>query len=237
MHIITPTTIESIAWEGLLEPLPAMMSGGHPRRPIAAIGRPKIWPVAEALQNVVGQPWTPPLEDAEFWLIGLACTLREPPGPPQITDATLTLYLRPRDGSAPADSVYAYSLFPERLGIESKAEFRAGLEPTLTFGPAVEIAAGKLGTTIQYRKVFPAIQAYDVGKPAPYWVFRPHAAQPLDGCQHVYAVVAVRGANSQAGTGGAHALVTLIATVDTKWGVFKVAPPESARSKLSFTIP
>ena len=232
MHIITPTEIESIAWQGELVPPPGMMSGDHPGRPIAAIGKPKIWAAAEALQNVVGQPWTPPLGNAEFWLVGLACTLREPPGPPQITGATLTLYLRPRDAEAPAESAYAYSLFPERLGIESKAEFSAGLEPTLQFGNVVELEAGKLGATIEYRKIFAAIQAYDAGKPSPYWVFKPHPAQPLDGCQHVYAVVA-----AEAGTGGARATITLTATVETRWGVLKLGPPESAHSNLSFSIP
>ena len=95
MHIHTPTTIQSIAWEGPLVP-PAAKSAST-AHPIVTLGRPEIWPAAEALENEVGKKWTPPLGGAEFWLVCLACTLCEPPGRERITEAEQRLYLRGRN--------------------------------------------------------------------------------------------------------------------------------------------
>ena len=125
MHIITPAQIESVAWEGELIS-PATARAVRPaERPVVTIGRPEIWPAAEALENEVGRKWTPPLGDAGYWLVRLACTLRNPPGLPRITEATQTLYLRPKIPHADKESTYAFSLFPDRLGAEDKAEFSA----------------------------------------------------------------------------------------------------------------
>ncbi len=101
MYIRTPTKIQSIAWEGPLES-PAAKSPSA-ARPIVTLGRPEIWPAAEALENEVGKKWTPPLGNAEFWLVRLACTLRKPPGRERITEAEQRLYLRPRSGEGEHD--------------------------------------------------------------------------------------------------------------------------------------
>jgi len=118
MHIITPAQIESVAWEGELIPPPTAKFVDSAERPVVTIGRHEIWPAAEALENEVGRKWNPPMGDAGYWLVRLACTLRNPPGLSRITEATLTLYLRPKNSSADKESTYAFSLFPDRLGAE-----------------------------------------------------------------------------------------------------------------------
>lgn len=232
MHILTPTDISSVAWEGELVAPPVMMGGGHPDRPAVTIGQPEVWPAAEAVQNELGKSWTPPLGDAGFWLLRLACTLRQKKGAAPLIQATQSLYLRPRNAGAPPDHVYAYSLHPERELAEAAAEFTVGLGPELKFVTGLELKLGELGAQLAYRKAFPVIQAYDVGTPSPYWEFRPHGTRPLTGSQFVYAVIAAR-----AGSGGARATVDLTVTVRGPWGVFKFAPPEEAHEHLSFTIP
>jgi len=230
MRIVTPTEIESVAWEGELILPPTMMSAGHPERPVVTLGRPAIWPAGEALENEVGQKWTPPLGDADYWLVRLACTLREPPGRPRIVEATETLYLRPQEGNG--GETYAYRLFPERGSVETKIEFSVKLDPELKFEGGLEVKPGEIGATIEYRRVYPVIQSYDAGQDAPYWVFRSHAAHPLDGTQFVYAVVVTKPAASVA-----RAFVSLTATVETRFARVRFGLPREAQARLDFTIP
>ena len=191
MHIVTPTEITSIAWEGELTPPEIMRSSlQHTARPVVTLGRPELWPAGKALETEVGKKWTPPLGGADFYLLRLACTLREPSGDPTLTEATETLYLRPKNSAAGERAAYAHSLFPDRVSVEGKAEFGLKLSPELKLTGA-EVKAGEAGVTIEYRQVFPVIQSFGVGEPEPYWIFKPHPAHPLQGCQCVYAVVNV----------------------------------------------
>lgn len=231
MHIITPAKIEAIAWEGELVPPPTTKLAPSAERPVVTIGRPEIWPVAEALENEVGHKWTPPLGDAGYWLVRLACTLRNPPGLPQITEARQTLYLRPKNSYAGEQSTYAFSLFPDRLGAEDKAEFSANLGPELKFASGAGFSLGQLGAKIEYRKVFPVIQSYAAGEPTPYWIFQPHRTHPLDGSQFVYAVVVAR-----PGAGGIRASVELVVTVDFPFGLAKFGLSDEARANTRFVI-
>ena len=101
MDIITPTGITSVAWEGELVTPAVTMSPKAPRAiPVITIGKPEIWPAARALEIETGKKWTPPLGGADYWLVRLACTLREPGGLPTLTEAIQTLYLRPRNSNA-----------------------------------------------------------------------------------------------------------------------------------------
>jgi hypothetical protein len=136
------------------------------------------------------------------------------------------------NADAPAESTYAYSLYPERESEESQSEWTVKLGPELKFASGVEVGVGELGATFTHRRAYPVIQAYDVGTPRPYWVYRPHTARPLDGSQFVYAVIAAR-----AGSGGVRAVVDLTVSVRSAWGLRRFRPPEEARAQLSFTIP
>lgn len=231
MHIITPAQIESVAWEGELTSPPTTRTVRSAARPVVTIGRPEIWPVAEALENEVGRKWSPPLGDAGYWLVRLACTLRNPPGLPRITEATQTLYLRPKTASAAPDSAYAFSLFPDRLGAEDKAEFNASLGPELKFASGAGFSVGQLGAKIEYRKVFPVIQSYGAGEATPYWIFQPHRTRPLDGSQFVYAVLV-----AQAGAGGIRASVELVVSVDFPFGLAKFGLSDEAKAHTHFVI-
>ena len=237
MHIFTPVDIESVAWEGELVFPDTLRSADRPQPPVVTLGQHELWPAAEALEPEVGRKWTPPLGGADYWLLRLACTLRDSDGSPKVSrrpvvEATQSLYLRPRNAGAGEGAAYAYSLFPDRLTVEDKAEFSVSLGPELTFISGLGIKPGEIGATITYRKAFPVIQGYGAGEPSPSWVFKAHAAHPLAGSQFVYAVVAAR-----TGAGGARASVELTATVDTRWGPVRLGLPETARANLSFTIP
>jgi len=230
IEIITPTEIKNVAWEGEL--VSPTVARGDSAKAVVTIGQPEIWNTADALKTQVGQDWSPPMGLEGAWLVRLACTLRNPAGTAKITEATQTLYLRPKNPAADKSTAYALSLFPDRLGVEDKSEFSAGLGPELKFGQDISGKIGVLGIKIEYRKVFPVIQGYGAGESKPYWIFKPHAAYPLEGTQFVYAVIATR-----PGADGARASVELIVTAETRLGLVRLGLPEEAKAHVSFTIP
>lgn len=238
MHFVTPTKIESIAWEGKLVPpsgaggfRAAFLRVAKRRGPVCAIGKPEVWAAEDAVEPQTGQPWTPPLGGADFWLVRLACTLRDPSGRLEIVEATHSLFLKPVQ-EAPGAEAYAFSMIPDRLGIEDKANLTFTLGPELKFAGGVEVKAGEIGATIDYRKVFPVIQGYGAGRALCEWKFKPHRAHPIDGTQFVYAVVATRPSST---TAQAH--VELSARVDTKLGPVHLGLPKEAKAHVAFAIP
>ncbi len=229
MQIITPTEIKDIAWEGELEAPAVMMAPPGGPRPVVTIGKAEFWPAAEALKNETGQKWTPPLGGADFWLVRLACTLRQPPGLPVIGEAQQLLYLRPKTGGAGA--TYAYSLYPNRLEAEQSREYSLSLGPELKFADGSGFSLGQVGAKIAYRQVFPVIQGYGAGEASPYWVFKPHPSRPLEGSQFVYAVLA-----ATAGAGGIRANLELVVSVDMPYGLARFGLSEQAKAASRFVI-
>jgi len=231
MQIITPVSIEHVAWEGELAAPSIVYTTGGASRPVISIGQPEVWPVGKALESETGKKWVPPLGDAKYWLVRLACTLREPPRPAEITEATQTLFLRPQPHSAGEKSAYAQNLFPQRLGVEDKSTFTFGLGPELGFVDGSSIKVGELGATIEYRKVFPVIQAYGLGESAPSWVFKPHSAYPLVGSQFVYAVLVAR-----APATGLRTHIEVTVTTQSAFGPVKYGLPEEAHQHTQFNL-
>jgi hypothetical protein len=224
MYITTPTEISSVAWEGELAPPENSMGLKSRQCPIITIGQPEIWPAAEALENEVGKKWVRPLGDARYWLVRLACTLREPKGQLNIVEAQQTLTLRPHSGSEDSLRVYVYSLYPHRLTVEDKDEFSISLGPELKFADQSEVKLGGLGAKIEFKKVFPVIQGYGAGTPTPYWIFKPHRSHPLDGTQFVYAVLVDR-----AYSDGIQGDLELTVTVQTQMGPIRYGMPKEAK--------
>lgn len=231
MLIITSSEIEAVAWEGELLLPNVTMSGVRGPKPIVTIGQPEVWPVDKALESETGKKWIRPLGDAKYWLVRLACTLRKPPDRVAITEATQTLFLRPLPNSAGEKSAYAQNLFPQRLGVEDKSIFNFTLGPELGFADGSSIKAGELGATIEYRKVFPVIQAYGLGESSPSWVFKPHAANPLTGCQSVYAILVAR-----APATGLRGHIEVTVTTQTALGPIKYGTPQEAREYTKFSL-
>jgi len=235
MLIETPTDIQTIAWEGELVAPESLKDFAFKKtagtvRPVVTLGRPEIWPVAAALEPQLGKPWVPPLSNAAFWLLRLACTLHPVGRFQEIVEAQQTLSLTPLQPGAPVTSTYAFSLFPERLTAEEQREMNLTLGPKLKFGD-ITVEGGQAGTRISYRQVFPVIQGYGAGEPEVYWLFKPHRVYPLAGCQFVYAVVA-----AQTGAGGIRGAVELTVSVDTDFGIIRLGLPREARADLGFTI-
>ena len=231
MVITTPSEITSVAWEGELVPPENTYGLSSQQRPVVTIGQIEIWPAAAALENETGKKWIPPLGDAGYWLVRLACTLRDPPGRLNIAEAQQMLSLSPRSRQDDPGAVYAYSLFPDRLTAETKGELSVNLGPELKFADKTEIKLGGIGAKIEFKKVFPIIQGYGAGETTPYWIFKPHLSHPLDGTQFVYAVLVDR-----AGADGILANVELTVTVQSQFGPLRYGTPYEARKSTQFII-
>lgn len=232
MHFTTPQVIQEIAWEGELSAPGLMMGAGGAAAPVVTVGKPEVWTAEQALESETGKKWTPPLGEARFWLVRLACTLHPPAGRSAIVSARQALILRPIPASAGTESVYAHNLFPQRLGVDEKTDLTWSLGPELKFASGAGVKAGEVGATIEFHKVFPVIQAYGLGEASAYWDFQPHAAHPLLGSQFVYAVLAARQpANGLRG----HVEVTV--STQSTLGPVRYGLPETARKHTSFELP
>jgi hypothetical protein len=232
MLIVTPTEIISPAWEGNLVASGVARVLGPSSRLMVTLGQPEIWPAADALESMTGQKWSPPVHGGDYWLVRLSCTLRPPKGRARLTEAEQRLYLRPHSATASKNSVYAQSLFPDRLDVEDRSSFKIKLGPELKFADALGLKLGEVGAEIQYRKAFPVIRGYGAGEAMPAWQFKAHPLYPLTGSQFVYVVVAAR-----PGAEGVRAAVELVATVETAFGPLRLAPPKEAQAHLAFNIP
>jgi hypothetical protein len=227
MRIITPTSIEDVAWEGGLEPLGQTFKSAA-SLPRVTLGEPVWWPAEQAMEGETGKKCSPPTADQRYTLLRLACTLH-PPGEARThyTEATLTVYLRPRSG---AGSVIAHDLYPQQVTAVSQGKTTLALKPSLKFVvPEVGVEAG---VEIEHQDMFPVIQAYGLGESRPYWRFAYHAAHPLLGCQGVYLVLA---APEEAG--GVRLSVELTALLETRYGPLHVGLPEEAKAHTRWTIP
>ena len=232
MHIETPDSIESVLWEGELEAPSVVYSLRSSDRPKVTIGEPAIWKAEDALEIQTGHKWVPPMGDAEYFLVRLTCTLRKPQGRAACVEARQELKLRPQEFDASPQSAYAFDLYPERLGVEDKVNRTVQLSPGLKFSSGAQFNAGQVGASIEYKKVFPVIQAYGVGESRPYWEFKKHKSFPLEGSQSVLAVIAC-GPESR----GAWARVDLTVTVESAFGPIRYGTTRESASARSFKIP
>ncbi len=228
MQIITPTEIEHVAWEGYLVPSGQVYRSARPT-PRVTLGEPVWWPAGQAMQSETGKQWAPPSGGRRYTLLRLACTLHPPDDPrTRYAEATLTIYLRPRHDVGP---VVAHDLYPLRLTAESQGKIRVALKPDLKFAEVVKVSLLEAGVEIEHHNVFPVIQAFGLGESRPYWRFAHHAANPLLGCQSVYAVLDAPG-----DAGGVRLSLELTATLETRYGPLRAGLPGEAQAHLSRTI-
>jgi len=228
MRIITPTEIEHVVWEGVLEPVGEVKRGAESAR--VTIGEPAAWSVEEAMEAETGKTWTAPAGDQRYKLVRLVFTLHPPEDSrTRYTEATLSAYLRPRNGSG---TVFAHDLYPQRItAAGNKSKFSVGLGADLKFTEAIQAGLPKAGFEIEFQQVFPVVQSYGLGESSPYWRFSHHSANPLIGCLSVYIVLAVSGKTNNVEIG-----IELVATQETKFGFIRLGLPEEARAYILRTI-
>jgi len=232
MHIITPTEIPFIVWQGNLIAHTGRLIPTSSLPPVAALGQAEVWPIAAALETAPGQ-WTPPKPDTEYWLLRQGVQLFQNAPISNILEAQLTLYLHmPHDPKA--SLIYAHSLFPTLLNPEQPAETDIILRTDLSFSGASGLEDTQPHARLTYRRTFPIMRGYGAEKCTPYWNFKPSGPHALEGCQYVYLVIAIPREVARADV---EMLTELIVTVNTLRGPLRFGLPSEARARAHVRIP
>ncbi|CAG0940077.1 hypothetical protein ANRL1_00065 [Anaerolineae bacterium] len=227
MRIVTPTTIERVAWEGKLEQAGQIFRDDSASARVS-LGEPVVW-MLDALKNQVGKKWAQPLGDLRYMLIRLSLTLHSlDDTSARFAEATLTTYFRSQSG---VGNVFTHDLYPQRITAASSGTIKIAVKPDLKFVEAIKSSPGDVGVEIEHHNVFPVVQAFGLRQSNPYWKFSNHAANPLIGCQSIYLVLAV-----SHDAEGARLSIELSAKVESRLGMIHVRLPEPARTQLSRTI-
>ena len=184
LTITTPTTIEEVAWEGILEPTgEAYRDTDVPR---VSLAEPKSWTLDnDAMKSKTGEDWISPDDQKRYKLLRLAFTLHELKDKrSRYTEATLRAYLKP-----PA-KVLAHDLYPRRVNAEdSKKTASIELGPSLKFSEAVSLSGPKAGVKIELQPISPVVQAFGLGESNPYWTYKDSKRNQLIGSLFVYLVL------------------------------------------------
>lgn len=232
MEFLTPAEIESPAWEGELAPgeIERLEGGYEPL--VAVLARLEAWPVSVALADTPLQYRQPAMGLTGRWLVRLGCGLHGQAEKVSIGEAQLTLHLRPRNRLANDTAIYAFSLFPERMGVEERPESRVRLGPDLKFSMSEGAEAESKTAGIFFRKVYPVIQSFGTGETVPYWIFRPHGRHNLEGSQFVYAVL-IASPRSE----GIAGYSDLVVSVETPSGKVRYRTPRGIDEMTHFEMP
>ena len=226
--LITPTTIERIAWEGELSSSTERYGSSDGATKVT-LGQPTHW-TPQALEALTGTKWTAPANGRLHTLIRLDSTLHPPAAGQRYREATLIAEMRPigSDGRA-----LAHDLLPQRKLAEEQGKFTIKLAPSFKFADGSGIEAGEASVEIQHHNVYPTIQAFGLGEDNPYWQFSRHDTQPLLGTQSVYLV-----ASLPAAAVALRLKIALLATVESnRFGLSRLLTPDTANSQLNFNLP
>lgn len=219
MHIDINTFPDDSLWDGeLVSPI---QTYGPSDQLSATIGRPFQW----AENVLLGEKWQPPIGGSRFYLVQLAFTLR--PGSRQtITEANFSLSLSPHPGK----QAVVFDAYPREQLVEQSRPIKLGLGPELKFKDAEASVAG-VETTLDFGYAIPVIRVEGLQESKLCWRYAAHAKHPLTGSRRMLAIIAL-----PAGLTRTLATFALDATVETRFGLFRLTTPEDVHSKLHMVV-
>ncbi len=183
MWLQIPETLQTVLYEGPLEPATdeaverlgrewaARGIKGNARDaardlPIVSIGRPEVWPLPEVYPpERMPSPLRAKVDEADFYLVRLACSFRPRRGESQVEWARFLVRLLP--DSAGRQPI-AFDLHPLRVTQEVRRNVKVTLGPALRF-QEVEAQVGELAFGFEYTELQPIISAAGVGEAVPSW--------------------------------------------------------------------
>lgn len=229
MRIITPNTIEQVAWEGDLIPLEKRYLAEVSGR--LTLGEPTWWSPEQAMEVETAKKWAPPATDHNYRLVRLACNLHPPSHPrAHYKEAFLTVRLASRHGNKQS---VAHDLFPQRTTVSEKRMFGLKLSPEVKIAEVADLKLLEADVGIEYEQVYPVIQGFGLGESKPYWRFGDRPGSPLLGCQSVYFVMAAPQESD-----GVLLILEFTATMETRYGPIKLGLPEPMRAPgINWLIP
>jgi hypothetical protein len=188
----------------------------------------QFWPAIDVLGIPENDTHPLPQEIQNAWLLRQGVVIHQPSPISNVTEAQLTLYLRPHNHDD-MTSAYAHSLFPSQSQQNGNSSTII-LNSDLNFSDLVDPYPHKTHNTITTHQTYPIIQSYGIGECAPYWIFKPQGPQALEGTQFVYAIIVTQNTPVDV-------IVELIVTVNTRRGEMRFGLPSKARTHVRFNIP
>jgi hypothetical protein len=238
MLIEAPTEIEHVLYQGPLE-----MGETKNQRSIsqtvdapddddqpvlATIGDPQWWNVQELFpQGKIPKEITRQLDEADFFLVQLACSLHLNP------DQTVewARFSAAMSSLSPtAQEPIAIDLHPMELYDEISTEIKWSLSPKLKF-EKVEGSIGEISSEIKYSRLVPVVTAAGALESRFSWDMEETDKYPLRGARWFHAVI-----KRPKGAEGVQANFSVTAKVRTKGGLFRAATREEAKERAQKVI-
>ena len=203
MWLRTPDTIAQPLWEGPLEAdnreavdrldrelsvrkATADVSRALQELPVVSIGRPEVWRLQEVypVDQMPGE-MRAKLEEADFYLVRLACSFRPRRRENRIEWARFVVQLRPDPASYKA---IAFDLHPLQVTREAKRNVKVSLSPTLKF-QEVEASLGEVAFGLEYPELQPLISAAGAGESQPSWDYESVKGVRVQGSKWMHLLV------------------------------------------------
>jgi hypothetical protein len=203
MWIQVPEDIEQVLWEGPLAPAADEAVEQAERElterrfradtrtilrdlPVVRIGQPETWPL-QALYPRDKMPLSlqAKLNEADFYLVALACSFRPVHGESRIQWARFRAYLVP---DSAGHQPLAYDLYPNDVVQEVKRQVKVTLNPTLTFHE-VGASVGSVEFGWVYPELQPLISGTGQGQPDAMWDYEEAKGIRIQGGKWMYLLV------------------------------------------------
>ncbi len=247
MWLRVPEAIERVLWETPLEPATEAVVDrvarewavrGIPSKrdeileglPIISIGRPETW----ALTQVYRADKMPPglrakLDEADFYLVRLACSFRPVHKEKQVQWARFIVHLHP---DAAGQQPIAFDLHPLMVTQEVRRSVKVALSPSLKF-QEIEGSVGGMEFGFEYSELRPIISAAGVGEPQPSWDYEEAKGTRVQGGKWMHLLLKV-----PKGMKSVRATLDLTADVEMRGSLLQVVmgKEEVARDRLSVKL-
>jgi hypothetical protein len=203
MWLQVPEVIKNVLWEGPLEPateeaverlsrelavkeVKADVQGVIRDLPIISIGRPEVGTLAQVYPPAKMPPiLQAKLEEADFYLVRLACSFRPKRDEAQVEWARFLVYLLPGDaGHQPI----AFDLHPLLVTQEVRRNVKVTLSPALKF-KEIEADVGGVEFGFEYQELQPIISASGAGEDKPSWDYVAHKGIFVQGSKWMHLLV------------------------------------------------
>ncbi len=133
--------------------------------PTVSVGQPEVWTLPELYGgNNLPASIQAKLDDVDFYLVRLACSLR-PEGGFRVKRAAFEVGLAP---DAVGRQARAFDLYPLETTRETKRSTKVTLDPSLKF-KEIEGSLGGLEFGFDYPELEPEVSASGVGESQPRW--------------------------------------------------------------------
>ncbi len=205
MWLRVPESIENVLWKAPLEPSTGEAVDRLEREwaargvkgdthvavrdlPVVSIGQPEVWALSEVFPwDKMPSPLRVKLEDADFYLVRLACSFRPKRKEIEVEWARFIVILMPDNtGRRPI----AYDLHPLRVTQEVKRNVKVTLGPSLKF-QEVEAKVGELAFGFEYPELQPLISAAGAGESRPSWDYEEAKGVKVQGSKWMHLLLKV----------------------------------------------